>query len=93
MTLLFLFAHIWGIFQLFIVTSPSRTVRLRTLIVAFLSGTFISFPIAFLLGKIYIGALTARSAPLTIDPVFQASITGAPFIEEIAKLIPLLVMR
>lgn len=87
---LMLFAHLYAVFQLFVLASLSRTVRWRVVGLAFLTGMYASASFALVLQFGWMAAFAAATGqPLRqIMPV--ASYTIDPFIEEVVKILPVL---
>jgi len=95
MTIIFLLAYGWGLIQLFLISTPARTVRWRTLLAAFLAGVYLTPLAAVFLEQIWIRHLGAQSSQWFLDLSFhtkQAAYTVSPFIEELVKLFPLLLI-
>jgi RsiW-degrading membrane proteinase PrsW (M82 family) len=89
---LMVFATCYGVMQLAVLGSAARSVRLSTLLLATATGCYACGLVA-LIGEI---GYTRTVAASTGDPLYQvvtrASYTIDPVIEEIAKVIPLIVM-
>src|ERR1700704_3933301 len=89
MVIAIVFAHGWGVIQLIILGSLSRTVRVRTVLAALAVGLYAIGPLTVLLQLAWIHL----AAALLGTPVAQmqgiASYTVDPFLEEALKLLPL----
>jgi len=95
MTIIFLLVYFWGLLQLFLISTSTRTVRWRTLVASFLSGLYLSPMVAILLEQIWIRRLAAQSSDWFLGLSFhtqQAAYTVSPFIEELSKLLPLIII-
>jgi PrsW family intramembrane metalloprotease len=86
------FAHVWGVIQLIVLGSLSRTVRVRTVLAALAVGLYAIGPLTVLLELAWIHF----AASLLGTPVVQmqsiASYTVDPFLEEALKLLPLAIL-
>ena len=83
------FAHVWGLLQLVALGSFARTVRLLTVLMAMVAGLFACAALAVVLeigGDRCAAGLTGM--PLS-ELVLTASFTIDPFVEELAKVLPL----
>ena len=89
MTIYILLAYFWGLTQLFILATPTRTIRVRGLVIAFLSGMYVPPFVALVLEQIWIRTNKNLTNTWIVDVTHQASYTISPFIEELAKLMPL----
>jgi RsiW-degrading membrane proteinase PrsW (M82 family) len=82
-------AHLWGVLQLIVLASFARTVRVRTVYAALAAGLYLCAPatvaLQLALTKI-IASLMGMSVP---EVVHIAGYTLDPFIEELAKVLPL----
>ncbi|MGE3977113.1 MAG: PrsW family glutamic-type intramembrane protease, partial [Nitrospira sp.] len=89
MILSIIFGHVWGVLQLVVLGSFTRTVRLQTIFVAITSGLY-GCALAAVLLQI---AWTRPVAWLTDTPLSElvsiASYTLDPCIEELVKILPL----
>ncbi len=89
MVLFMFLANLYGTVQLFVISSLSRTSRLRTLLFAFIAGlaasTFAVLLVEFCWTQLF-AAVTQQSFSSVAT---SASYTLDPFIEEIGKVLPL----
>jgi hypothetical protein len=86
------FAHVWGVLQVIALGSLSRTVRIRTALAALAAGLYACAAAAVLLEFAWIKPATwITGAPLS-SIVQTASYTVDPFIEELVKLTPLMLL-
>jgi RsiW-degrading membrane proteinase PrsW (M82 family) len=83
------FAQLWGVIQLVVLASLSRTVRVRTVIAAMAVGLYAIAPVAVILQKTWIGIAASLVGKSMADMTGIASYTVDPFIEEALKLLPL----
>ena len=83
------FAQLWGVIELFVLTSLSRTLRLRTVIAAMAVGLYAIAPVAVILQKAWIGVAASLVGKSMAEMTGIASYTVDPFIEEALKLLPL----
>jgi len=83
------FAQLWGVIQLFVLATLSRTVRMRTVIAAMAVGLYAMAPVAVILQKSWIGVAASLVGKSMADMTGIASYTVDPFIEEALKLLPL----
>ena len=92
-TVLFIFlALIYGVVQLFILSSPSRTIRLRSILFGFVAGMSASASAAILIerGSAFLFA-AALHRSLSSVPLSD-SYTSDPIIEEFCKVLPFLLV-
>ena len=92
MILAIVFAQLWGVIQLVVLGSLSRTVRVRTVLAAMAVGLYAIAPIAVILQKTWIGVAASMVGKSMADMTGIASYTVDPFIEEALKLLPLLLL-
>ena len=94
MTIIFLLVYYWSLFQLYLVSIPTRTIRWRMVVVSFLSGVYFTPLAAVLLEQIWIQRVIAQSSDWTVSlfSTQQAAYTVSPFIEELIKLLPLILI-
>lgn len=92
MLLAMAFAHIWGVLELVALASLTRTIRARTALAALAAGLYTCSLTAILLQF----AWTRLAARLASKPLYEivsvASYTLDPFIEELVKVMPLIVL-
>jgi RsiW-degrading membrane proteinase PrsW (M82 family) len=86
------FAQLWGVIELFVLASLSRTVRLRTVITAMAVGLYAIAPVAVILQKSWIGIAASLTGKSMAEMTGIASYTVDPFIEEALKLLPLVLL-
>jgi RsiW-degrading membrane proteinase PrsW (M82 family) len=89
MILAIVFAQLWGVIQLIVLGSLTRTVRVRTVLVAMAVGLYAIAPLAVILQKSWIGVAAALVGKSMAEMTGIASYTVDPFIEEALKLLPL----
>ncbi len=86
------FAHVWGVLQLILLGSLTRTTRVRTVLTAIAAGFYACATLAVLLQASW----TRVAAWLTDTSSYKvaevAGYTADPVIEEIVKLLPLLLL-
>jgi hypothetical protein len=89
MILAIAFAHVWGVIQLIVLGSASRTVRVRTVLAALIVGLYAIGPLTVFLqlGWIRLAASFLGTPAAHIQSI--ASYTVGPFLEEALKLLPL----
>jgi RsiW-degrading membrane proteinase PrsW (M82 family) len=89
MILAIAFAHVWGVIQLVVLGSLSRTVRVRTVLAALTVGLYAIGPLTVFLqlGWIHVAASLLGTPAAHIQSI--ASYTVDPFLEEALKLLPL----
>src|SRR5229473_1367428 len=92
MILAIVFAHVWGVLELVALGTLTRTIRARTALAAIAAGLYTCSLSAILLQITW----TRPFARLTGIPLFRvttlASYTLDPFIEELVKVAPLLIL-
>ncbi len=92
MVLLIVLAHVFGVVQLAVLGWAARTVRLRVLLLALFAGVYAVVPVTVLVQV----AWTRGFASFSGTPLFQvtrmAAYTVNPFVEELLKLLPLLLL-
>jgi len=83
-----IFAQVWGVIQLIVLTSLARTVRVRTVFAAMAVGFYLIGPLtAFIqLSWIHLAAPLFHMSPDDLQVIASYSID--PFIEEAMKLLP-----
>jgi hypothetical protein len=89
MILAIAFAHVWGVIQLIVLGSLSRTIRVRTVLAALTVGLYAIGPLTVFLqlGWIHLAASLLGTPVAQIQSI--ASYTVDPFLEEALKLLPL----
>ena len=92
MLLAIVFAQLWGVLQLIVLGSLSRTVRVRTVLAAMAVGLYAIAPITVLLQDSWIGVAASLLGRSMTDITGIAAYTVDPFIEEALKLLPLLLL-
>jgi len=82
-------AHLWGVLQLILLGSFARTVRARTVYAALAAGLYLCAPVTAAL-QVALTRLIASSTEMSVSEVVHiAGYTLDPFLEELAKLLPL----
>jgi RsiW-degrading membrane proteinase PrsW (M82 family) len=82
-------AHLWGVLQLIVLASFARTVRVRTVYAAMAAGLYLCAPVTAAL-QVALTKIIASSMGMSIPEVVRiAGYTLDPFIEELAKVLPL----
>jgi PrsW family intramembrane metalloprotease len=89
MILAIAFAHVWGVIQLIVLGSLSRTVRVRTVLAALAVGLYAIGPLTVLLQLGWIHLAASLMGTPVADVRSIASYTVDPFLEEALKLLPL----
>lgn len=89
MVLAMLAATVYGVFQVFALTSPTRTIRLRTALLAIAVGVYACGVLALALELASVHAIVAMSELEMPDAVRRASYTIDPVLEELVKVVPL----
>jgi hypothetical protein len=89
MILAIAFAHVWGVIQLIVLGSLSRTVRVRTVLAALAAGLYVIGPLTVLLQLQWIHFAASLLGMPVADMQGIASYTVDPFLEEALKLLPL----
>ncbi|HEV7704421.1 MAG TPA: PrsW family glutamic-type intramembrane protease [Gemmatimonadaceae bacterium] len=92
MILAIIFAQVWGVIQLIVLTSLARTVRVRTVLAAMAVGFYAIGPVTAFLQLSWIRIAAHVFGKAVFDLTGVASYTVDPFIEEAMKLLPLLVL-
>ncbi len=92
MVLSYSLALLYGVFQLWLLASPTRTIRLRIVMTGFGCGAVVTFPLAVLLEWGWIRLVGQFVALPRFELVLWASWTVDPFIEELVRLVPLIVV-
>src|ERR1700681_800579 len=89
MILAIAFAHVWGVIQLIVLGSLSRTIRVRTVLAALTVGLYAIGPLTVFLqlGRVHLAASLLGTPVAQIQSI--ASYTVDPFLEEALKLLPL----
>jgi hypothetical protein len=86
------FAACWGVLQLAVLGWPARSVRVGTLLLAVGAGIYGCGVLAVALQLGYTRFLSAITGQPLSDVVRTASYTVDPFLEEIVKVVPLLLL-
>ncbi len=82
-------AHLWGVLQLIVLASFARTVRARTAYAALAVGLYLCAPVTAAL-QVALTKIFASSMGISVPEVMHiAGYTLDPFIEELAKVLPL----
>ncbi len=82
-------AHLWGVLQLIVLASFARTVRARTVYAALAAGLYLCAPVTAAL-QVALTKILASSMGMSVLEVMRiAGYTLDPFIEELAKVLPL----
>ncbi len=92
MVLAYSLALLYGVFQLWLFASPTRTIRFRTAMTGFVCGAVVTFPLAVLLGWSWVRLADRFVTRPRFELVLWASWTVDPFIEELVRLVPLIVV-
>ena len=92
MILAIIFAQVWGVIQLIVLTSLARTVRVRTVLAAMAVGFYAIGPVTAFIQLSWIRIASHVFGKAVFDLTGVASYTVDPFIEEAMKLLPLLVL-
>jgi PrsW family intramembrane metalloprotease len=92
MILAIIFAQVWGVIQLIVLTSLARTVRVRTVLAAMAVGFYAIGPVTAFIQLSWIRIAAHVFGKAVFDLTGVASYTVDPFIEEAMKLLPLLVL-
>jgi hypothetical protein len=83
-------AAVWGVLQLFAVSWPTRSVRLSTVLLALAVGVYGCGVATALVELAYTRAYADQSGQPLLTVVNTTSYTVAPWVEELAKVSPLL---
>jgi RsiW-degrading membrane proteinase PrsW (M82 family) len=82
-------AHLWGVLQLILLASFARTVRVRTVYAALAAGLYLCAPVTAAL-QVALTRIVASSMDMSVpELVHVAGYTLDPFVEELAKILPL----
>ncbi|MGP3947231.1 hypothetical protein [Streptomyces sp. 7N604] len=92
MTFIMAAAAVYGVLQLAVLAWPVRSVRLPTVLLTVVVGVYGSGVVAALVELVYARGSTAVTGRPFADVMAEASYTIAPAVEEIAKLVPLLLI-
>ncbi|MEU7061690.1 PrsW family glutamic-type intramembrane protease [Streptomyces sp. NPDC046197] len=90
MTVLMVTAAVYGVVQLFVVSWPTRSVRLSTVLLAVMVGVYACGTVAAVLELAYTRMLADTADRSLIQVVNTTSYTTAPWVEELVKVSPLL---
>src|SRR5689334_12609820 len=88
---LMVIAQFYGVLQLVILGSPTRTIRWRVVLLAFLAGVTVCVPLALLLEMVWTRLFAGMTHQSFIDALDIAGYSVDPFIEEVVKLLPLMI--
>lgn len=83
-------AAMYGVVQLFVLSYPTRSVRLATVLLALIVGVYVCGTVVALLELTYTRVIADRTGQSLIDVVNTTSYTTAPWVEELVKALPLL---
>jgi RsiW-degrading membrane proteinase PrsW (M82 family) len=92
MMIAMVFAHVWGILELAVLASLTRTIRVRTALAALAAGLYACPLIAILLQTSWTRLAARLTGKYLFEIVGAASYTLDPFIEEFVKVLPLLIL-
>ncbi len=87
-----MFAHVWGILELTVLASLTRTIRVRTALAALAAGLYACPLIAILLQTSWTRLAARLTGKYLFEIVKAGSYTLDPFIEEVVKVLPLLIL-
>ncbi|MGW6732633.1 RNase A-like domain-containing protein [Streptomyces sp. NPDC055013] len=90
MTLVMAVAAVWGVLQLFAISSPTRSVRLSTVLLALAVGVYGCGVATALVEFAYTRVYAEQSGRSLVTVVNTTSYTVAPWVEELLKVSPLL---
>src|SRR5688572_12727858 len=83
-------AAVWGVLQLFAISSPTRSVRLSTVLLALAVGVYGCGVATALVEFAYTRVYAEQSGRSLVTVVNTTSYTVAPWVEELLKVSPLL---
>lgn len=92
MIIAIVFAHIWGVLQLILLSTLTRTIRVRTVLAALATGLYACSIGALILQVAWTRAAAAWTSNQLYEIVRLDSYTLGPFIEEIIKVVPLVIL-
>jgi RsiW-degrading membrane proteinase PrsW (M82 family) len=92
MIIAIIFAHVWGVIQLIVLASFARTIRVRTVLAALAVGLYACAPGAALLQIAWARSIAWMTGESLHHMAGVATYTIDPFIEEIVKVLPVLVL-
>ncbi|MFF4502129.1 PrsW family glutamic-type intramembrane protease [Streptomyces sp. NPDC001401] len=92
MTVLMMAAAVYGVVQLFVLSYPTRSVRLATVLLALIVGVYVCGTAVALLEVAYTRVIADRTGQSLIEVVNTTSFTTAPWVEELVKASPLLLI-
>ena len=95
MVFILLLAHAWALTQIALLTAPWRTVGMRTIALAFCAGFGVAAPLVLFIQWAWINAyqeISDTPSFLAFTLVETAGYTVDPFLEEIGKLLPLILL-
>jgi hypothetical protein len=85
-------AHLWGVLAVTALGSFGRTVRLRTVLLAFLAGFYVCGPLALFVQYAWTTLYVTFTDASLRDTVLTGGYTVDPFVEELAKVAPLVLV-
>ena len=85
-------AMLVGPWQLRLLASPTRTIRFRTVLLSVLAGVAVAFPVTVAVEWVWIAVADPLWDGFRFEFVRWAGWTIDPFIEEVARLLPLVVV-
>lgn len=85
-------AAVWGVLQLFLLSWPTRSVRLSTVLLALMVGVYACGVATALLQLAYTRVYAHQSGHPLVEVVNSTSYTVAPWVEELVKISPLLLV-
>ena len=92
MTVLMMAAAMYGVVQLFVLSYPTRSVRLATVLLALVVGVYVCGTAVALLELTYTRTIADQTGESLIEVVNTTSYTTAPWVEELVKASPLLLV-
>ncbi|MBQ1094076.1 PrsW family glutamic-type intramembrane protease [Streptomyces sp. B93] len=90
MTVLMLLAALYGVLQISLLSLPTRSVRLSTVLLAVLVGAYVCGTVTGLVELAYTRALADQPGRSLVEVVNTTAYTTAPWVEELVKVSPLL---
>lgn len=92
MILSIIFAHVWGVLQLVLLGSFARTIRIRTILIGMAAGLYGCAIATVILQVAWTRPMAWLTQTSLSEIVGMASYTVDPFIEEIMKVLPLVLL-
>ncbi|MFJ2416788.1 CdiA C-terminal domain-containing protein [Streptomyces brevispora] len=83
-------AAVWGLLQLFLLSWPTRSVRLSTVLLTLMVGVYVCGVATALIQLAYTRVYANQSGHPLVEVVNTTSYTVAPWVEELVKISPLL---